>query len=476
MSGFAVSERAGTSAAAPVPAGRRPQIRGRWAPAAILLLALAVRLVAIAATPHYRPIDDSADFDRYAVSLATHGTFPDSQLAPGPTAFRAPGFPVLLAGVYRLVGTASAGTRWEAGRVLEALLGVLTVALVYLIARRLWDRRVALLAGALAAIFPPLVLIGTSLMSEGLYIPLGLAAVLAALVCREHPGSWGWPALTGVLVGLAALTRSTDLALAIPVAFLVWSARPRRAWRSLRPPLLVLGLCAITITPWIVRDWQVMHTFVPITDEGGYALIGTYNREAAARTDYPALYTPPVVELPRLGPQIRGLNEARAANRLSDDAYSYIEAHPAYVAKVALYSTLRLFDLTGTGFERYIEPTWGYDATFAVVGVYAFWIVGALALAGLATAGARRAGWAFWMCPVALLAPSVPVIGAARYRSPADPFVVMLAALALAAAWGRLRPNRARGGVSPEGGLSPDPGLTPEGGLPPGGAPVGGRR
>jgi hypothetical protein len=445
LSGFAASARARRPPAA-LAGPRAAVITRRWAPAGIVVVALAVRLVAIAATPHYRPIDDSADFDRYAVSLAAHGTFPDSQLAPGPTAFRAPGFPLLLAGVYRLVGTASTATRWEAGRVLEALLGVITVALVYLIARRLWARSVALLAGGLAAIFPPLVLIGTSLMSEGLYIPLGLAAVLAALVCREHPGSWGWPALTGLLVGLAALTRSTDLALLIPLAFLVWRGRPRRAWRSLRAPLVVIAATAVTLSPWIVRDWQVMHTFVPITDEGGYALVGTYNREAASRSDYPALYTPPVLELPRLEPQIRGLNEARASNRLTADAYRYIEAHPAYVGKVALYSTLRLLDLTGTGFERYIEPTWGYNATFAVVGVYAFWIVGALALAGLATAAFRRAGWAFWLCPVALLAPTVPVIGAARYRSPADPFVVMLAALALAALWGRLRAPRTSAG------------------------------
>jgi hypothetical protein len=427
-------------------AGRKWSGRTRFAYGliAVLAVALLVRVVAIVATPHFVPINDSADYDRYAVSLAVHGHFPRSQLTPGPTAFRAPLFPVALAAVYKLVGVGHAASRWEAGRVLEAVLGTVTVALICLIALRLWGGTTALVAGALAAVYLPLVLVGASLMSESLYIPLGLAAVLAALVARDRPGRLRWAVLAGVLVGLATLTRSTDLLLVVPIALIVWVIRPLRSWRSARAPLVVVCAALATLAPWLIRDAAVLRTFVPITDEGGYALIGTYNAEAAARADYPALYTPPLLEAAKLVPLARGRNEAQFGDRLTSTAFDYASAHRGYVLKVAYWSIVRLLDLEGTGFERWIEPTWGYTAGLSEFSVYAFWVIGALALAGLATGAARRAPAALWLCPVALVALTIPVVGATRYRSPADPFVILLAALALVSGWRRLPRRVAR--------------------------------
>ena len=416
----------------------------RRALGAILIVALVVRLVVIVATPHFRPINDSAEYDRYAVSLVEHGTFPTSQLTSGPTAFRAPLFPLALAAAYKLVGVGSASTRWAAGRVLEALLGTITVALIALIAVRIWDRRVALTAASIAAVYPPLVLIGSSLMSESLFIPIGLAAVLAALIARKSGARRMWWALgAGVLTGLSALARSTDLILVIPLAFLVWSKPPRRSLSSLRSPAIVVGTTLLTLVPWLVRDADVMHTFVPITDESGYAVIGTYNTYAQHRTDYPALYTPPVQEAREFERLVRGRNEAQFSARLDSLALDYIEDHPGSVLKTGFWTTLRLFDLTGAGFEREIEPTWGFPGWLAVVSVYSFWLVGALAVGGAMMRAARRAPWAFWLCPIALLATTVFVIGATRYRAPADPWIVLLAALGLIAAWdGWRRPRR----------------------------------
>jgi 4-amino-4-deoxy-L-arabinose transferase-like glycosyltransferase len=411
---------------------------------AVLALALAVRLLAIVASPHFRPINDAADFDRYAVSIADHGTLPSSQLTPGPTAFRAPLFPLALAAVYKLVGVGSATTRWAAGRVLDALFGTATVGLICLVALRLWDRRVALVSGAIAAVYPPLVLVGSSLMSESLYIPLGLAAVLAALAIRDAPPRLRSAVLTGVLTGLAALARSTDLILLIPIALIVWSERPRRSWSALRMPLIVIVTTLLTLVPWTVRNAEVMHTFVPITDESGYALAGTYNSVAQDRSDYPALWTPPLQEAATLVRLARGRNEAQFGDRLTTLALHYIKAHPSSLLKTGFWNTLRLFNLTGTGFERYIEPTWGYAAGLAVASVYAFWLIGALAIAGAFTRASRRAPAAFWICPVVLLVATVFLIGSTRYRSPADPWFVILAALGTLSLWSRVasRPKR----------------------------------
>jgi Dolichyl-phosphate-mannose-protein mannosyltransferase len=107
------------------------------------------------------------------VSIARGSGYLESRFpAGGPSAFRPPGYPYFLAGVYKV-----AGHRVRAARLAQALLGTAVVALIALLAWRLWDRRVALIAAALAAVYPPLIIVGTALLTESLFIPLVLGAL-----------------------------------------------------------------------------------------------------------------------------------------------------------------------------------------------------------------------------------------------------------------------------------------------------------
>src|SRR3954468_17075241 len=118
----------------------------------ILAVALIARLAVIVATPDFHPIFDAAHYDRLGASIAHGHGYPGQFVPPTPSAFRPPLYPVELAAVHLV------GGGWTAGRLLGALLGTGAVLLVFLIAERLWDRRVAIAAGAIAAVFPPLVL------------------------------------------------------------------------------------------------------------------------------------------------------------------------------------------------------------------------------------------------------------------------------------------------------------------------------
>ncbi len=214
----------------------------------LVALALLVRVIVVLSDPRFVPRTDAADYDRIAVSLAQHNRLrPDDRASGGPCALRSPMFPLALATVYKVVGVGSAVTRWEAGRLLEAVLGAIAVALICLIALRLWGRTAALVSGAIAAVYPPLVLAGSSLMTESLFVPLVLGTVLAALVARDGVHRRRWEVVTGVLAGLTALTRSDGIALIVPVAFLAWSARPRLSRRSLLSPLIVIVVGALTL-------------------------------------------------------------------------------------------------------------------------------------------------------------------------------------------------------------------------------------
>ncbi len=413
--------------------------------AAVVALAVAVRVAVVLATPHFVPQTDAADYDRLAVSLAQHGTFPSSTFAPGPTAFRPPLFPIALAAVYKVVGVGSTATRWEAGRLLEAGLGAITVVLIGLIALRLWGRRVALVSSAIAAVYPPLVLVGSSLMTESLFIPLVLVAVLSALKARDSAPGWRWAVASGVLIGLAALTRGNGIAIALPLGFLVWSRRPRWSRHAFATPLILLAAAVLTLVPWTIRNAGVFGEFVPITTETGYATAGTFNSFTAHRSDYPALWVPPVTDVQKVLKTNPGLNEARISDRLNTLARQYVEAHPAYLGKVFWWNGLRLLNLTGAHFEHWAAQYEAYPAWLAVTSVYAFWVAGLLALVGTLTGAARRAPWALWACPVLVFFSTVFFLGSTRYRSPADPFVIMLAALSASSALTALRARSGRG-------------------------------
>jgi hypothetical protein len=185
------------------------------------------------------------------------------------------------------------------------------------------------------------------------------------------------------------------------------------------------------LIPWTARNAAVFHRFIPISTESGYALRGTYDDAARNDRRYPGLWTPPFAEMIALHVTRPKLGEAAISDQLQQRALHYVRAHPAYPLKVAVWNAVRLLNLPGPGLERYLAPFSGYGRGLAVASVYAFWLVGLLALVGIASGAARRLPWAFWACPLVLAVPSILFLGATRYRSPADPFVVMLAALGL---------------------------------------------
>lgn len=429
MSSGPLSARAG--------AGWRSRAALRARPLGVLvLLALAVRLALVAATPHFVPVTDAADFQSIAATLARTGSFPPSAVVHGgPTALRPPLFPAVLAGVYRLVGDSP-----QAGRVLEALLGACAVWLVGLIASRLWSARVGLVAAAIAAVFPPLVLVGSSLLSEPLFIALVLGAVWAALVFRAG-GRFRWAASAGALVGLASLTRGNGFLLVVPVGLLTFH-RPRRSWNAFRAPALVVTAAVLVLVPWTVRNLSAFHRFVPLTTEAGYGLAGTYNAASQRDPRLTAMYRPPVAQLRAELARDPGANEAQASQALLDEGLAYIRRHPASLPRTLYWNALRLANLTGAPIERGFARPEGYPVWLAVLSVYAFWLLLALAAAGALLRATREAPLALWGCPLLIVASAAALLGLTRYRSPADPFLIMPAALAVLAGWDLVRTAR----------------------------------
>lgn len=409
---------------APAPPGHRER-RPVVGVLVVLAVAAAARLALILATPDLPLRDDPADYHRLAASVARGHGFGDTVLAAGggPTAFRPPLYPFLLGVVYRLGGV-DVGT----ARLVQAGLGVAAVGLLGLLAARLAGRKVALVTMALAAVYPPLLLAGGSLLSESVSLPLELGALLAALAHRRSGGGWRWPLLAGVLVGLAVLARPNHAVLLVPVALLVAGPRPRR-----RAPVAVAVVGAVAVVaPWAVRNAVVFGRFVPVSDLDGYVAAGVYNPVSAALGAHPAAFVPPVA-VPDYAPLFAdpSLDEVALGDALRRRAVEFARDHPAYVPKVVAFNTLRLFDLGGWSFTRIAARSLGYGPRLADIEVVSFLVVAVLALAGLTDRRARQVPAALWWTPVLFVATTVPLLGTFRYRLPIEPFVLLAAAFAV---------------------------------------------
>jgi len=394
----------------------------RAAVAGLILAALAIRIAFVLATPDYQLIHDAIDYDRHAASIASGHGF---ALSYGrPTAFRPPAYPIFVAGVYELAGYADQAARVEAARIANAFVGTGIVALIGLIAFQLWGRRVALIALGLGAIYIPLILVGQSVMSEPLFVLCLLGAIAAVLQSRRYP----WVILAGVLMGLAILGRANALVLLLPLAIAVRGA----GWRA---PVVLVVAAALTVLPWTIRNYETFDAFVPVSTQFGSALAGTYNSEARADKVNPASWRTlkRVDDYRPIFNQIRSTPEPVLEKQLREASLEFIKDHPAYVGTVAFWTTRRMLDLAGMDWSIHTAATISATRGPAIAGVICFWVFAVLAVVGAFFA--RGTPLWLWSVPLLMyLSVVFLVVETPRYRTAIDPFIVLLAALALARA------------------------------------------
>ncbi len=423
--------------------------------AAGLVLALVGRVVVVLATSHYQPLFDAGDYLRHGVALAIYHRYPVSWLDPnfGPTAFRPPLYPFMLAGLILTFGPAQVVL---VGRLTEAVLGTATVAVIGAITWRLWGRRAGRSAILVAAVWPPLLFLHAALMTEALFALLEVLVVLAALVVRSRvaearPGAWRWAALCGVCCGLAALTRSNGVLLALVAAVGVWVVKPRWSMRALAVPAVLLLATLLTLTPWMIRDAAAFHRFVPIDTQTGYGMAGYFNDTARLDSGYVGLWSSPQ-DTARYRPifYTPRQNEAQMDEALRSSAMRYAAQHPGYIVEGAALNLLRMLGFApnprfATKFDNIEQGLSSGTSTLVTWTFFAGLLLSAAAVLVIRRRPADERGPAFiWVMPILMLVVAAWLIGLPRYRTPAYPFVAMLVGLALSEWPGVLRKRTPR--------------------------------
>lgn len=423
------------------------QSRKRAWLAACLLVGLVLR-VGVAAMPHLagslsvsgQPLrrwanqalfPDTVEYTRIAHNLRHGlGLGLDSASQVG----RMPGYPVLLAAVQAIFGE-----RLLAARLVDALVGTATIALVFLLGREVYGEAEGLAAAAIAAVYPFFVAQSLLVLSEPLFSTL-LVFGTWSLSLAYHGRGLKWSALAGLAFGLATLTRGSFL----PVVFLAavgWIAARRLDRMAIQKAFLMVGVFMLVMSPWVVRNWRVTGGHLVLTTlRVGPSLYEGLNDHADGG---------PMMDRINWDVGTDGMTEYERDRHWRREALRWAAEHPGRLLTLAGLKLVRFWNVVPN-----LEQFRGWVPCLAVGVPYG--VVMLLAIVGLARSWRRREVWLLVLLPVVYYSiVHMVFVASVRYREALMPLVIVIAAHGVLGVWGRLRVakagERSQGAVAASG-------------------------
>jgi tetratricopeptide (TPR) repeat protein len=226
-------------------------VRGHWwLFIAVALLAIAVRLIVwrqLSGSPvGDLVIGDGAAYDIWARQIAAGDWFGDRVF------YQAPLYPYFLAGLYKLFAPGLATVRLA-----QIACDALSCVLLMLASARLFDRRIALTAGSILALYPTSIFASMLVQKTSLEVLLLTASLAAIVTAIQQPRVLTW-LVSGLTLGLLGLTRENALLLvALTAAWPVIALRHgSRRDRAASAAAVLLG-AVLVIAPVTVRNYIV---------------------------------------------------------------------------------------------------------------------------------------------------------------------------------------------------------------------------
>lgn len=313
----------------------------------------------------------------------------------------------------------------------SALAGLVVVGLTALLARTVAGDRAGLVAGAIAAVYPFLWVNDGLIMSESFTGVFVVGTLLASYLAMRAPERWWRWVLAGLLGGLAALGRA-ELVLLVPFlagGVVVTRRAGARRTRLVAATAMVVSL-GVVLAPWFLYNRARFDRTVLLSTNDGLAAVASncapmYAGPSIGLTD---LSGPPCLPDPPKGDQSVVAAEYRRR------AFAYMGDHASRVPVVVLARVGRDWSLFRPTDMLRINEGEGRPSWVTALGLVMYYPLLVGAVAGTVVLWRRRV----WLWP--LLVPAIVVTigtlfayGQTRFRAPAEPCLVVLAAVALSA-------------------------------------------
>ncbi|MGE6230129.1 ArnT family glycosyltransferase [Paenibacillus chitinolyticus] len=214
---------------------------------------------------------DAINYDTMTRQLLEDGIYAYGDTKPN--AKIAPGYPLFLAAVYKLVDyQVHDPLPWV--RYVQVLFSLASLWLIFRMTKELSNEIAGLLAAFIAAVYPPLVWANGAVLTEVLGIFFMLAFIYAQIRTFRAP-SGRLAFVTGLLLGLTVLIRPEFMPLLLANYLFYW------LWKRDTKRLLKLFACsaaglALVLMPWWVRNVVTLNELVVTATQANPFKAGTY--------------------------------------------------------------------------------------------------------------------------------------------------------------------------------------------------------
>lgn len=379
------------------------------------LLAVLVSGTAMVILPDsflHQPSDDPDAYVLISHQLRNTGTY--SREAGIPTAYRPPGYTLAIAPWCKDEQPNVRGIAF-----LHLVSAGLTAGLTVLWGASLGLGRWAWFAGLLAAADPLLARQSTLIMSESFFTLLFIGAIYLLTLGSEVGRSKWWLFLSGVLWGLAALTRPVAIIVLASISLGVFFSGKMKAW------FLTALIALLTMLPWAIRNQSALGRPIFTTTHGGYTLWLGQN---------PVFYREVVAGRNSTWPKesfddwtannlasTKGMSEIEQDAYFSREAMTWMTDHPGHAVHSILFHLRSLWSISPRG------ETNGFGVA---VTIYYFMLLLGVVIVGLRYLP-KLFCWPGWIITFAIL--SFTAVHAAywsdmRMRAPLAPVLAVLIA------------------------------------------------
>jgi len=390
----------------------------------IVMVAFLLRLAVITIGHTYRitPRRDHFQFGwemgRLARSIAQgQGFSSPTDLNSGPSAWTAPVYPYVLAGVFKMFGIYTPASAWVI-LAFNSVFAALTCWTLYLIADRIYGPGVARATAWTWAVFPYLIYWPVRVVWEASLTTflLSLALWLAVRMADDYVARRRDWICFGLLWGLIALT-NTAVVILLPF-FLAWLTYqlPKSSGRLSGAGLCLL-IVLLCITPWTLRNYHMFGRFIFIRDNLPLELHEANNNASSGlwtRNEHPG-------NDPASMRRFQELGEIRFMDEKSQQVREFVREH---LGKSLLFTMQRIWYFWAAPPQTTIVA--GYDLW--VARHVEFLLAAVFAFAGLFLTLRNKNRYRWLLVPVLLIYP-LPyylVNPFPRYKAPIEPVMLML--------------------------------------------------
>ena len=356
---------------------------------------------------------------------------------------KAPGYPYVLSIVYRLVGV-----DYGRARAAQHALGIVSLLLLFLVARRLWGMPAGCIAATLYALSWLFPYYEVQFHETAVVVFLLLLFCWWTLDALARPALWRW-GVAGLLVGGLAVLRPNFLLLApVLAAGLALISTGSRSAQLRTASVVMLGV-AVVIAFSAIRNHRVSGERVLVSAGSGLNLYIGNNPIADGHTGRaPDLRSWSSFDHPRLVRQWseqagRPLDYSGTSRLLADRAKAYIRAHPSRTAGLWIKKWLLFWGPYEVSVDQIDEAERQHSPWLRAMPIRFPTLLG-LAVPGVLLWGLRRRRtefavwstgdkWLLLMLLVALgyAASFIPFTVTGRYRVPIAPLLILPASYLL---------------------------------------------